>query len=157
MARAEVALRDAVKADHDALGRVMFDAIHHGASAYSVAERAAWLPAPPRGPQWSAKLGGQQVVLAERAGQVIGFMTRERGYIDLAFIAAPAQGLGVFLALYGRVEQAAITAGESRLHTHASGMARPVFEAMGFRVIAAERIARSGEYLDRFEMEKILT
>ncbi|MFG6564063.1 hypothetical protein ACGYLI_07580 [Sulfitobacter sp. 1A13421] len=92
MARAEVALRDAAMADHDALGRVMFDAIHHGASAYSAAERAAWLPARPRGPQWTAKLGGQQVVLAERAGQVIGFMTRERGYIDLAFIAATAQG-----------------------------------------------------------------
>jgi len=48
--------------------------------------------------------------------------------------------------------------GEARLSTHASLlMARPAFEAMGFRVIAAERIARSGEYLDRFEMEKILT
>ena len=48
--------------------------------------------------------------------------------------------------------------GEARLSTHASLlMARPAFEAMGFRVIAAERIARSCEYLDRFEMEKILT
>ncbi|MEP2681651.1 MAG: GNAT family N-acetyltransferase [Sulfitobacter sp.] len=157
MARVELALRDARATDHDALGRVMFDAIHHGTSAYSAAERAAWLPAPPRGPQWSAKLGGQQVVLAERAGQVIGFITRERGYIDLAFIAAPAQGQGVFRALYGRVEQAAVAAGESRLHTHASVMARPAFEAMGFRVIATERVARSDEYLDRFEMEKILT
>ncbi|UWR29841.1 GNAT family N-acetyltransferase [Sulfitobacter sp. W002] len=157
MARVEVALRDAAMADHDALGRVMFDAIHHGASAYSAAERAAWLPAPPQGPQWSAKLGGQQVVLAERAGQVIGFMTRERGYIDLAFIAATAQGQGVFRALYGRVEQAAVAAGEIRLHTHASLMACPAFEALGFRVIAAERVARSGEYLNRFEMEKILT
>ena len=99
----------------------------------------------------------QQVVLAERAGQVIGFMTRERGYIDLAFIAAAAQGQGVFRALYERVEQAAVAAGESRLHTDASVMARAAFEAMGFRVIATERIARSGEYLDRFEMEKILT
>ncbi|MEQ5827193.1 hypothetical protein J3456_07450 [Sulfitobacter sp. NFXS29] len=60
-------------------------------------------------------------------------------------------------ALYGRVKQVAIAAGEARLSTHASLMARPAFEAMGFRVIAAERVARSDEYLDRFEMEKILT
>lgn len=157
MEPAGVTLRDAGVADHDALGRVMFDAIHHGASAYSKAERAAWLSAPPQGPQWSAKLRGQQVILAERAGQVIGFMTRERGYIDLAFIAAAAQGQGVFRSLYRRVEQAAIAAGEARLHAHASLTARPAFEAMGFHVIAAERVARSGEYLDRFEMEKILT
>jgi putative acetyltransferase len=60
-------------------------------------------------------------------------------------------------ALYGRVEQEAVAAGEARLCAHASVKARPAFEAMGFRVIAAERVARSGEYLDRFEMEKILT
>lgn len=157
MEPAKVELRRAVAADHDALGQVMFDAIHHGPSVYSTAERAGWLPAPPQGPLWSAKLTEQQVIVAERAGRVLGFIAYAGGYIDLAFIAASAQGQGVFRALYGRVERTSYEAGQPRLYTHASLMARPVFEAMGFRVIAAERVARSGEYLDRFEMEKILT
>ncbi|SDF05958.1 GNAT family N-acetyltransferase [Sulfitobacter delicatus] len=157
MGEGGLTLRAAGGADYDSLGQVMFDAIHAGTSVYSAAERRAWLDAPPTGARWAAKLAGQQVVLAEREGAVIGFMTLAAGHIDLAFVAAKAQGQGVFRALYAQVERQAQTQGETRLHAHASLMARPAFEAVGFHVIRAERVARAGEYLDRFEMEKTLT
>ena len=157
MGEGDVTLRRAIAADYDRLGAVMFDAIHNGESAYDTAQRMAWLPTPPEGEKWATKLAAQDVVLAERAGQVLGFMAWASGYIDLGFVASQAQGQGVFRALYDEVESTARMAGETRLTAHASLMARPAFEAMGFHVIAAERVARAGAILDRFEMEKTLT
>lgn len=152
-----VELRMAAPADHAALGQVMYDAIHNGPSLYSAAQRQAWLSAPPEGPAWSAKLTAQQVVLAEQAGAPVGFMSRCGEYIELAFVAARVQGQGVFRALCRHTEAVARAEGAVRLHCHASLMARPAFEAMGFHVIAAERVTRAGQTLDRFEMEKTLT
>ncbi|NUH66718.1 GNAT family N-acetyltransferase [Sulfitobacter sp. S0837] len=157
MSEEEATLRRATAADYDRLGVVMFDAIHNGPGAYDTAQRVAWLPTPPEGERWAAKLAPQDVILAERAGQMLGFMAWAGGYIDLAFVAASAQRQGVFRALYGRVEAEARAAGLTALRVHASLMARPAFEAMGFHVIAAERVARAGAILDRFEMEKTLT
>jgi len=149
-------LREAINEDYDVSGRVMFDAIHAGASVYSEAQRRAWLDAAPQGERWAVKLSGQRVFLAERDGAVIGFMTLAGDYLDLAFVATKSQGQGVFRALYAQVELQARTQGETRLHAHASLMARPAFEAVGFYVIRSERVARAGEYLDRLEMEKTL-
>lgn len=150
-------LRAAWPEDHAALGHVMYDAIHNGHSLYNAQQRRAWLAEVPQGAAWRAKLSAQQVVLAERAGVPLGFMSRSGDHIDLAFVAAATQGQGVFRALCQETETAARAEGQPRLHTHASLMARPAFEAMGFRVIAAEHVTRAGQTLDRFEMEKTLT
>jgi putative acetyltransferase len=152
-----IALRQAVKGDYDALGMVMYDAIHSGKSDYTPDQRHAWLAAPYAGPQWATKLAAQHVVLAEAAGAPLGFMSLAvDGYVDLAFVAARAQGSGVFRLLYAQIEQAARTQGDRRLWTHASLMAQPAFEAVGFHVIRQERVARAGQFLDRAEMEKPL-
>ena len=90
--------------EDDALGLIMYDAIHRGQSHYSAAERRAWLPAPNAGANWAARLAVQQVCVARQAGAPMGFMTLDGDYIDLAFVAAHAQGRGVFRALYGWIE-----------------------------------------------------
>ena len=141
--------------DDDALGRIMFDAIHEGPSGYSAAERRAWLPRPSAGADWTARLARQRVLVARQGGRFVGFMSLEGDYIDLAFVAAAAQGQGVFRALYEALER--IAAGQPRLRTHASLMAEPAFRAVGFRVIRHEKVARADQVLRRAEMEKTLT
>ena len=141
-------------AEDDALGRIMYDAIHHGPSQYSAAERQAWLPAPNAGDGWRARLSAQQVWVAHDGTGPVGFMTLDGDYIDLAFVAAGWQGKGVFKALFARVEAAA--QGHRRLWTHASLMAQPAFLAVGFHVIRQENVTRNGEVLRRAEMEKML-
>ena len=141
--------------EDDALGLIMYDAIHRAQSHYSAAERRAWLPAPNAGENWTARLAAQQVCVARQAGAPMGFMTLDGDYIDLAFVAAHAQGRGVFRALYGWIET--VAHGQRRLWTHASLMAQPAFLAVGFRVIRHETVAQKGENLRRAEMEKTLT
>lgn len=141
----------------DVLGHVMWRAIHEGASAYSQAQRTAWLPAPPSGDAWAAKLAGQVVYVAEAQGAPVGFVTRAGAYVDLAYVLPDWQGRGVFSALYPVVEAEARTMGQSRLWVHASLMAQPAFLAQGFHVIAHETVERNGQTLDRAEMEKRLT
>lgn len=150
----QISVREPRGAEDAALGALMFDAIHRGPSLYSAAERAAWLAAPNEGPAWSARLSAQHVVVARACGVPVGFITLKEDYIDLAYVAATAQGLGVFRALYTAIEDAA--ARQKRLWTHASLMAQPAFLAVGFHVIQHETVARNGEHLRRAEMEKVL-
>lgn len=138
----------------DALGALMYDAIHNARSQYTAAERQAWLAAPNTGQDWSARLAAQQVAVAHKGCALLGFMTLKGDYIDLAFVAAHAQGRGVFRSLFVWVESAA--QGQQRLWTHASLMAQPAFLAVGFRVIRHETVAQKGQHLRRAEMEKLL-
>ena len=142
----------------EALGHVMWDAIHAAPSRYTPAQRTAWLPAPPGGDGWQNKLAGQDVWVAEDGQAPVGFLTlAAAGYIDLAYTRAAAQGRGVFTALYRALEHQARAQSLPRLWTHASLMAQPAFAAVGFHVIAHETVTRSGEVLARAEMEKVLT
>lgn len=151
----QVRMRHEQGADDDALGRIMYDAIHCGPSLYSAAQRRAWLSVPNAGARWTARLSSQRVWVAVDRSGPIGFMTLDGDRIDLAFVAAAAQGRGVFSALFARIEAAA--QGRRRLWTHASLMAQPAFLAVGFRVIRHESVPRHGEILRRAEMEKMLT
>lgn len=148
-------IRNAINADFDRLGEIMYLAIRTGQSPYTEAQRKAWISEPHLGKKWSEKLGSQYVVLAEKAGQIVGFMTlRSDGYLDLAFILPEARGKGLFRRLYDRIEGHADSLGLVRLWTHASLMAQPAFAAVGFCVVKHEVISREGECLARAEMDK---
>ncbi|WP_299722360.1 GNAT family N-acetyltransferase [uncultured Tateyamaria sp.] len=142
----------------EALGRVMWDAIHNGPSLYTQAQRNAWLLAPPQGKAWEDKLTGPEVWVAQDGALLVGFVTLgEGGYVDLAFVAADAQGQGVFSALLAVLETYALAQSCPRLWTHASLMAEGAFAARGFHVIARETVERAGQMLARAKMEKVLT
>lgn len=153
-----VEIRRMQGAEANALGDVMWDAIHMGHSAYTAAQRHAWLPAPLQGAKWADKLAGQRVWVAVERDAPVGFLTlADAGYIDLGFVRAAQQGRGVFSALLRALEDDARGAGMWRLWTCASLMAQPAFAARGFHVIAHETVQRAGETLARAEMEKVLT
>lgn len=153
----ELNVREMIDGEADALGRVMWRAIHEGQSAYSQAQRTAWLAAPRQGAPWAERLAKQQVLVVEAMGAPVGFMTRDGPYIDLAFVLPDWQGRGVFSALCRRIEAEARAAGLRRIWVHASLMAQPAFAAHAFRVIRHETVAQNGQSLPRAEMEKVLT
>lgn len=153
----EPLFRWATARDHDLLADIMFDSVRHGESRYTERQRAAWVPARRSGPEWTARLRGQEIVVAEQDGQAVGFVSLAAGgYIDFAYIRPGAQRTGLFRQLVARISERAAARGEPRLWTHASLMAQPAFERLGFRATRRETVVIGGERLDRFEMEKRL-
>lgn len=149
-------LRTATAADTEALGIVMFRAIHEGDSPYTQAQRVAWLARHNSGPDWAARLGRQYVVLAEAEG-ITGFMSLDLGgYIDLAYILPEARGRGLFARLLARIEAEARLLHAPRLTTHASLMAQPAFARHGFTIDHHETVERHGQRLARAAMSKSL-
>jgi putative acetyltransferase len=143
--------------DHGLLADIMFDAVRNGESRYREAQRQAWVPEPRSGPEWEARLAGQDVILAEEAGRGVGFMSlAENGYVDFAYIRPEAQHRGLFGEMLARIVERATAKGETRLWVHASLMAEPAFARFGFEVTRREQVALGGETFDRCEMERVL-
>ncbi|MEO1304559.1 MAG: GNAT family N-acetyltransferase [Pseudomonadota bacterium] len=150
-------LRVGDPADFDALGALMFDAIHNGPTRYSPAQSKAWAPAPWAGADWAARLSEKHIIVAQQDEALLGFMSIEPGgYIDFAYIRPDAQGSGLFRRLFEAVTAQAEAWGETELSTHASLMAQPAFTAMGFVVDHRETVHVNGQDLDRAKMSKTL-
>ena len=148
-------MRWAIPADYVELGKVMYDAVRNGPSAYSVAQRQAWVPAPRDGPDWQARLSGQDIRLSEDGGEITGFVSlMPDGYVDFAYIRPAMQGKGLFRKLYMKIEIRAQERGITHLTTHASLMAQPAFAAVGFKVVQHEEVQIRGEVFKRAKMEK---
>lgn len=143
--------------DYDALGRLIYDAVHNGPSFYTEAQSQAWMPAPRSGPAWAERLSSKNLFLAEDETGLAGFMSLEPGgYIDFAYIRPSAQGTGLFRKLFQRVEAKAHADGETELSTHASLMAQPAFRTMGFDTVAHEIVEMDGQMLKRAHMQLTL-
>jgi len=141
----------------DALGQVMWDAIHNTDGPYTRAERAAWCATPNAGPNWADRLATQTVWVARRDQTPAAFVTlTDAGYVDFAYVHSTAQGLGLFRRLMSVLEAETLARNASRLTTHASLMAQPAFAALGFHVIHHETVARGDQSLKRALMEKTL-
>jgi len=150
-----IRIGNADPADYDDLGAVMYEAIHHGRSVYTRAQRLAWCPKSRAGSEWAKRLSSQTVYVAHRQNQTLGFMSlADAGYVDFAYIRPAAQGSGLFRRLYRSIEQHAVETQQRRLWVHASLTAQPAFSAMGFAIIKREVVEIGDQSLLRFEMEK---
>lgn len=137
---------------------VWHDAVRNGPSLYSASQRRAWSPAPLSIDALAARLAGQEAWVATDKGRVVGLMTVTReGYVDLAYVRPTHQGRGLFRRLFSMIEASMKGHGVDRMATHASLMARPAFEAVGFSVVRAEIVGLRGQQFRRFEMEKQLS
>jgi len=144
--------------DAPVLAGVFDRAVREGAAAaYDADQRAAWASAPDAPPSWSERLGEEITVVAERDGQVAGFMTLGRdGFLDLAFVLPEAMGTGVAAALHDRVLAEAEARGLTRLTTEASHLARRFFLKQGWRELGEIAVELGGARLASFRMEKRL-
>jgi putative acetyltransferase len=146
--------RWASERDHALLADIMFDAVRNGESRYTEAQRSAWVPAPRSGPDWTARLQKQEILVAEQGGRALGFVSlADGGYVDFAYIRPEAQHSGLFRILVARIVERAMARGEPRLWTHASLTAEPAFERLGFEVRRREQVTIGEQSFDRCEME----
>ena len=128
-----------------------------GAGHYRRDELEAWAPADLDPADWAPRLARNQVLVADEAGEVLGFAELEPGgLVDMLFVHKDHQGRGIASALLAALEAEARAAGLTRLTTAASRIARPFFERRGFAVLAAQRVERGGLEIENFRMEKRL-
>lgn len=130
---------------------------HLAAAHYNAAQRLAWAPQAPDMPAWQERLTSLQVLLAQRNGQLAGFIGFSRnGHIDLLYTAPGYARQGVASALYAAAEQQLRAAGASELYTEASLVAEGFFARQGFSVQQAQTVTRGAVTLPRMLMRKTL-
>lgn len=151
-------LREATPADTAACVALFTASVHQLAdSHYDLQQRHAWAPLQADMAFWQPHLAGLQVLLAEDAQGLLGFIGYAAdGHIDLLFSAPQAARRGIASALYMAAERRLRALGLSRLYTEASLLAQPFFLRQGFTVIEEEEVQRAGVSLRRYRMQKTL-
>jgi putative acetyltransferase len=122
---------------------------------YSATEIDAWANVEDRN-RWAERRISRPAWIAEFDGKPAGFsdLTGD-GCLDMMFVHPDFQGLGIASRLLRRVEDEALRLGFGRIYTEASRTARPFFERKGFWVVTKQIVAKRGQNLENFLMEKL--
>ncbi len=154
-----VRLRGFQTEDGRATAEIFYRSVRCGARAfYDERQRRAWAPRIPDAEAWLARLRLQTVLVAERDGAVLGFMSLSaEGCIDLAYVAPEAIGRGIGRALYDAIVREALRLGLTRLETEASHYFRRLLARRGWSVVEERTVLRDGVPLHNFLMEKRLS
>jgi len=128
-----------------------------GARDYAAAQIEAWASLTPSAEALAGRLSDGRTRLVAVMDDIAGFIDVETdGHIDLLYVAPAATGLGVARALLETAEALAPLTGASRLYAEASETARPVFERLGFSVIARRDFEVAGVPIHNWAVEKAL-
>ena len=151
-------LRTSFPEDLPHLARLFHDTVRQVNSAhYTPAEVAAWAPDQPDLERWRHKLAGETVMVAELAGEMVGFCAwTDTGYLDFLYVHQAYQRKGVATALYAVAEATLRVQGLGRIHTQASVTAQPFFLRNGFRLVRHQSVQVRGVGLPNAIMEKAL-
>ncbi len=138
----------------EALLALLRDSVGGLASArYDGGQIEAWLASLPDGAGWRARLGRSAITLAERGGELAGFVgLAAPGVVDLLFVHPVHARRGVGRALLSAAIRQAVACRWPQLEADVSLLARPLFEALGFRVLRRQTVERCGRRLDNFRM-----
>ena len=124
---------------------------------YTEAQLRAWAPDFIGKEQFALRRTTQSTWIAEIGGHIAGFSDLEAdGHVDMLYVHPEYQRRGVARALLAHVEAVARDWGIERLYTEASITARPVFEVMGFHILAPQMVTVRGESRKNYRMEKQL-
>lgn len=136
--------------DFAILCQIFLRAVRETASQhYAPAQIDAWAQVDEA--RWRQKLAASRVLVAEKEGEVVGFITAVDRYIDLLFVSPTHSRQGVASALLAELFTLIPT---GTLTVEASITARPCFERMGFQVVAEQRVVARGEAFVNYRMEK---
>ena len=128
-----------------------------GARDYSKAQIEAWASLTPSAEALDGRMADGRTRLVALADDVAGFIDVEAdGHIDLLYVAPAAAGLGVARTLLETAEALAPLSGAARLYAEASETARPVFERLGFSVVARREFEVGGVAIHNWAVEKAL-
>jgi putative acetyltransferase len=124
---------------------------------YTESQVTAWAPDLIDHAQFAQRCAAKLTWVAECELRVAGFSDIEPdGHIDMLYVHPDFQRRGVARALLTHIEKYARARGTERLYTEASITARPVFESVGFHVLAAQTVTVRGESMTNYRMEKQL-
>ncbi len=148
------AVRQYMSGDRAACALVFYRAVREGAAAcYNEAQRNAWAPDDKPDLDYPDKLLDQWCWVAERGGQVAGFMSLDRtGYLDMAFVLPEEMGRGTSAVLYDALIAQARSAGLTRLTVVASHLARRFFQKRGWRISWMQNLVADGQVYEVFRM-----
>ena len=128
-----------------------------GARDYSPAQIEAWASLTPSSDDLDHRMADGRTRLVAVAEDIVGFIDVEPdGHIDLLYVAPAAAGRGVARVLLETAEALAPLSGANRLYAEASETARPVFERLGFSVIARRDFEVAGVPIHNWAVEKTL-
>lgn len=128
-----------------------------GARDYSDAQIEAWASLTPSAGSLVERMGDGRTRLVAVLDDIAGFIDVEAdGHIDLLYVEPGAAGLGVARALLETAEALAPLSGAGRLHAEASETARPVFERLGYSVVARRDFEVAGVAIHNWAVEKPL-
>lgn len=151
-------LRPATPDDLPALAAIYRDAVLNlGPAAYSPEQVTAWAAWPSDAVAFARHLSDGLTLVAEIDHQPAAFaQLQPADKVSLLYCKINYARRGLATALLGALEAAALRAGQMFLRTDASRIARPLFTARGFRVVAREEVGRGGITFERFSMRKLL-
>lgn len=145
--------------DAAALAAIFHAAVREVASRdYSVAQVAAWSPAPPASDRYVERGCRHLLLVATDGGDrplAYGDIA-PGGYLDHLYCAPGAIGSGVASLLYAALKAGARASGATRLLVDASETARPFFTRHGFRLEGRREVVLGGVALHNYRMVKPL-
>ena len=142
--------------DLERVMQLFTDSVHGlAADHYTEAQRAAWAPQQPSAAGWRTCLAPLQMLVAESAGELAGFVAFEfNGHIEFLYTSPKFSRQGVASRLYETMSQYLDSRGVKERFTEASLVARPFFERQGLRVVEEQHVERNGVVLRRFAMSR---
>lgn len=125
------------------------------ADAYGDQQLQAWAPDPPDLEHWRRKIAGQNLLLAELHGELLGMVGYEDdGHVDVLFTHPGHARKGVAAKLHADAQRRLAEIGVHELFTESSEVARPFFERQGYRVERREVVDARGVELHRYRMRR---
>ena len=102
---------------------------------------------------WRSRFTHSFTFLAELEGKIVGFANLEsNGKIDMFYVAADSQRVGIGAALMAAVLRKANSLHLGHLSSEVSITARPFFEKFGFKILSEQSARIRGETLKNFKM-----
>lgn len=157
-ASCDIAVRPYAPADLEAIIAVFISAVRRVAVRdYTVEQVRAWPPDVIDRERWAARRENRETWVAVVDGVVAGFTDLgPDGHLDMMFVDADHQEIGVAHRLLAAVEARARRQGLKQIFTEASLTARPFFDRNGFVVLVGQDVPVGDQMLRNFRMEKQL-
>jgi putative acetyltransferase len=146
-----------VPADLHAIVHLFQAAVKASTTHYSPSQIKAWAASAEHTSRWEAKVNEHFFLGAFEESQLAGFASlTSQGYVDLLYVHPHYFRKGLGTLLYSKLEQEARHLGLNVLNVHASALARPLFERLGFKLLHENQAVVGSETLTNYLMEKQL-
>lgn len=152
-------LRDYLPTDAESLAAVYRDAARNlGRQGYTDAQTRVWALHPEDLEQFRAALSAGRTICAVVDGSPVAFgQLHPADHLAYLYCHSAHARRGYASTILANLEAHAVANRVSTLQVEASGVARPFFARLGYRVIEEERPVRHGLEFPRFKMKKELT